>query len=100
MASAVPVAAPVTVRHYRVWATAFRVEAPDGAILDGLDRVCSQFASESAGGAVELAVTAVEGGGWLIRRPARAGSSGGRGTARCVTSSGAWSASPRGPSSG
>ena len=61
MASAVPVAAPVTVRHYRVWATAFRVEAPDGAILDGLDRVCSQFASE------------------VRRRGRRAGGDGGRG---------------------
>ena len=35
--------------------------------------MCSQFASESAGGAVELAVTAVEGGGWLIRRPGEGG---------------------------
>ena len=73
MANAAPAVAPVIARHYRVWGTDFRVEAADRAILDGLDRVCGQFASQPASELVELTVTAVEGGGWLIRRPGEAG---------------------------
>ena len=71
MANAAPAAAPA--RHYRVWGTDFRVEATDRSILDGLDRVCGQFASQPASQVVALTVTAVESGGWLIRRLGRHG---------------------------
>ena len=73
MANSAPAAAPVIARHYRVWGTDFRVEAADRSILDGLDRVCGQFASQPTSEVVALTVTAVESGGWLIRRPGEAG---------------------------